>query len=274
MDIFGYSAHVLVNGRKVKEYRHNGLTFIEAKDGTEFAIEVKNHQGGRVLAIVSVDGLDIIDGKPATAKSRGYIIDGYNSETLHGYRKNENQVANFKFTCGGNSYATDKGKGENNGIIAVKFIGEAIAYAKQLVPSPFPNTPPRLPTYPKPYYYNAGDFKGGNVYGGSAPCSDTVFYESAPRGASASAGLSFRACSDVAPAAFDMGTTWGSVREERVTETEFKYGAELGTCEFYYASREALQSMGIPLISQKSVSTLPKAFADSKYASPPKGWKG
>ena len=133
MDTYGCSAHVLVNGRKVKEYRHNGLTFVEAKDGTEFSIEIKNHSQARVLAIVSVDGLDVIKGQTATAKSPGFIINAYSSEIVKGWQKSDTDAAAFKFTHKENSYASDKGVGENNGVIAVKFIAEKL---QQYPPTP------------------------------------------------------------------------------------------------------------------------------------------
>jgi hypothetical protein len=280
MDIFGYSAHVLVNGRKVKEYSHNGLTFIEAKEGTEFSIEVKNHQSGRVVAIVSVDGIDVVDGKPATSKSRGYILNGHSAETVNGYRRSQDQIATFKFTNSEGSYATDKGSGQNNGIIAVKFVGEAYAYARAL------NVvqPPRPSPWPKPYFGAGDTLRGGAGYGlleskglfagekercsgrGMSAGSQSLG-ESASYSACASAGMDMAAAQ---PASFDMGTTWGSVREDKTTEVPFSYGAELGNIEFYYASREALKAMGIPLIQMKA---LPQAFADSKFAQPPSNWR-
>ncbi len=275
MDIHGYSAHILVNGRKVKEYRHNGLTFIEAKNGTEFAIEVKNHQSNRVLAIVSVDGIDVIDGKPANNKSRGYIVSGSDAQTFHGWRKSDTEVANFQFTPSGNSYATEKGKGQNNGVIAVKLIAEKIVHIMaQEVPWKFPDSSsspsfpssPTFPFHPRPYWNGISGAKGitygGSVLRSSEPVAQAMF---------CSTSLS----SDVEEkASFDMGTTWGSKREDRVKTTEFIYGNELGTFEFYYASREALKAMGVPLINERQIPSLPKAFEGSTYAQPPKNWRG
>lgn len=280
MDIHGYSAHVLVNGRKVKEYRHNGLTFIEAKNGTEFAIEVKNHKTGRVTAIVSVDGLDIIDGKPATSKSRGYVLSGLSSETLHGYRRNENEVANFKFTVSGGSYATDKGAGQNNGVIAVKLISELVEYPTMYYATPRP------PLFPQGHYDSTGHWSGGGVLRSNLPCVDMPLGGTSVCAAGGTSSATYQVqrqdvnqfgklerIERIETAPFDMGTTWGSTREERATETEFKYGAEIATLEFYYASRESLLLMGVPLISHKEISTLPSAFSDSKFAQPPKNWR-
>ncbi len=288
MDISGYSAHILVNGRKVKEYRHNGLTFVEAKDGTEFAIEVKNHRSGRVLAIVSVDGLDIVDGKVATAKSRGYIVSGNNADTFNGWRKSKEQVSNFKFTTGKNSYSTEKGKGASNGIIGIKLIAEKFTppilhwqLAAQIEPDDYYNSfPKKFPNYPKPYWGPTLSDGGTGVLGhndyfrcasggtsmrahNGSPTSDVV----------SSAMYCAVSSQEEAPAKFDMGTTWGALRNDRVQETEFEYGNEIGNFEFYYASREALQAMGVPLINVREVPALPKAFEGEGFAQPPKNWR-
>jgi hypothetical protein len=70
---------------------------------------------------------------------------------------------------------------------------------------------------------------------------------------------------------FDMGTTWGNKYQDKVTTTEFERGSHVGDIEIFYASRNALKSMGVPLINEKYVS-FPKGFAD--FATPPKNWEG
>lgn len=292
MDINGYSAHVLVNGRKVKEYRHNGLTFIEAKDGTEFTVEVKNHQYQRILAIVSVDGIDVVDGKPATEKSRGYIVNGNSADVIKGWRVSDTEIGAFKFVTSDKSYATEKGRGQNNGIIAVKLIAEkvkefqpTIAFPKY--PTPLPR--PRRNYFPTPYYSVDHTGNYGGVLRDDVPMmmnqGEYVMSKDAVRGRGMSCGLAPASAHYSATvtdlvsegaiegaAAFDMGTTWGSKLEDRVTTTEFEYGVELGTLEFYYASREALKAMGVPLINERQVVKLPQAF-ETSYAQPPKNWR-
>jgi hypothetical protein len=296
MDIHGYSAHVLVNGRKVKEYRKDGLTFIEAKDGTEFAIEVKNHLSNRVLAIISIDGLDVIDGKLATDKSRGYIVNGYNADTFHGWRKSDTEVANFKFTTSGQSYATEKGNGANNGVIAVKLLAEKVkvpVWHQQAFVNPT-NWPINTPYQPQPYFgvNTTGSAPVGSLYRGggtSMGLGRTLTADYSSKGQPTfsilrqdvnqfgkleriDSSVMFSSCVDNEAANFDMGTTWGSKREDKATTTEFEYGNELATLTFYYASREALKAMGIPLVNERQIS-LPQAFVGATYAQPPKNWR-
>jgi len=300
MDIHGYSAHILVNGRKVKEYRHKGLTFIEAKDGTEFTVEVKNHTGQRILAIVSVDGLDIIDGKSATSKSRGYIINPHSADTFSGWRRSKEQVASFKFTTKEKSYATEKGEGQNNGVIAIRLIAEKLKpFIPQFVaPAPEPYqwpSQPRTPFLPPSFGDHVISGTSAPTLGGGTTTSNRprtrvtysangLFAGPATRGVQPAQAETFNYSVQstslneesvaVAGASFDMGTGWGTAKEEKVVETEFEYGVELGTLEFFYASRDALKAMGIPLVTQREVPALPRGFKDAPYAQPPKDWRG
>ncbi|RYD45950.1 MAG: hypothetical protein EOP83_30450, partial [Verrucomicrobiaceae bacterium] len=65
---------VTVKGRPITEYAHNGQTFIEGRENSQFEIKVTNHNTYRVEAIVAVDGLSILDGKDAGPESQGYLL--------------------------------------------------------------------------------------------------------------------------------------------------------------------------------------------------------
>ena len=245
--------NVLVNGRAVKEYLHEGLTFIEAKNGTEFTVEVKNNSYRRVLAIVSVDGLDVVDGKPAESMSRGYVIDGWSSVKIKGWRKSESEVGAFKFTSSKKSYAASKGLGQNNGVIAVRVIQEKEPTLQ------WSSLPP--------------------VYKSAEPCPEHVYYSTCanmPARDLASCSLlrsaSTTASTTMSAKSFDTGTTWGTRLDDKITTTEFERGAEVCTMSIYYASRESLKEMGVPFQIEQKISTFPQAFKDS-FATPPKDWK-
>jgi hypothetical protein len=70
-----------------------------------------------------------------------------------------------------------------------------------------------------------------------------------------------------------MGTKWGEAKESKVIEVEFEKGLIALTTNIYYASRQSLIEMGVPLGNEKQVS-FPEPFKDGKYAEPPKGWQG
>ncbi|MBO0792867.1 MAG: hypothetical protein J2P36_18235, partial [Ktedonobacteraceae bacterium] len=61
---------VLVDDRSLFAYAHNGEWFIEGTIGRSFTLRVgKRDYGRRALAVISIDGLSIHDGKPAHSGS-------------------------------------------------------------------------------------------------------------------------------------------------------------------------------------------------------------
>lgn len=139
-----YELNVLVNGSRCKQYSHKGRTYIEAKEGSEYALEIKNNSWEKVLAVVSVDGLNILDGEAANENGAGYVIDRYCAQKFFGFQYSNEKVATFKFGAFGAKddkgnplgYAASKGDGseKNAGIIGVRIWDE--------VPKPEPVRPP------------------------------------------------------------------------------------------------------------------------------------
>lgn len=133
-----YNRHVemqvCVNGAPVREHRKDGLAYIEARKGSSYSIKLKNHFNRRALAILSVDGIEVLTGKKAGEAESGYVLEPYSSIEIKGYRISDNEVATFVFGSGYNSYSTYQGqqsgelkpgeKSPNNGVIGVRIILE------------------------------------------------------------------------------------------------------------------------------------------------------
>lgn len=292
-----HEVNILVNGNRCKQYNHNGKIFIEAKEGSEYSIELKNNQWKRILAVCSVDGLDILNGNTAEEDGPGYVINGRDSSRFDGFRVSNDKVAKFVFDYKGASYAADKGNGaeKNVGVIGIRLFDEK--YVPPVIPTEIHNhhhhhhNPPWWGLYP-PYnpptiwcdhtYSTSVD---GITYRGANDCTNAADYccDNSPlrslTGGIQSKGLSSAQamnCStkptDV-PRGFDMGTKWGEAKESRVVEVEFERGSLVLNTNIYYASRQSLLEMGVPLGNEKQVS-FPEPFVNSKYAKPPKNWKG
>src|SRR5262245_58513334 len=58
---------VLVNGRPLTEYYARGRTYIEALQGAEYELRVRNNSADRVAVALSVDGLNTIDARHTSA---------------------------------------------------------------------------------------------------------------------------------------------------------------------------------------------------------------
>ena len=115
----------MVADRPVREWGHQGRTYIEGRKGSKFTLRFRNNTAQRVLAVPSIDGLCALDGQPATGASKGYIIAAYSSAEIKGWKMNLRETADFVFTDRETtSYAAQTHGAQNGGIIAVKVFAE------------------------------------------------------------------------------------------------------------------------------------------------------
>ena len=124
MNKSNYIVEILANGHPLQEYFEKGKHYIEARKGTEFSLRIKNNGFKRILAVPSVDGLSVLDGKEAGEESSGYIINGYDSLTIDGWRVSDSEVRKFFFSNPEESYAKRKSNGDNLGVIGIAIYRE------------------------------------------------------------------------------------------------------------------------------------------------------
>jgi hypothetical protein len=114
------SLEVLVGGRPLRTVEHEGKTYLPVpRLGAEYELRVRNHGPRRVTAVVSVDGLLVINGKPASESHPGYIVAPRSSVVIKGWRRDVDKVAAFSFEERENSYAARVGRPENVGVIGL-----------------------------------------------------------------------------------------------------------------------------------------------------------
>src|SRR5690349_9360397 len=112
-------------GGTLETYERGDRFFVLGQHGDRYSIRIKNPTARRVEAVISVDGLDVIDGLDADfKKKRGYVVPAYGELTVDGFRMSTTQVAAFRFSSVGESYAERKGKGRNVGVIGVAIFAE------------------------------------------------------------------------------------------------------------------------------------------------------
>ena len=260
---------VLVNGKPIKQHQHEGKTFIEARVNTEYTIKVKNSSGKRKLAVITVDGLNVISGNPHSDTDRqGYIVGAYDSLEVKGFRKDMKSVGAFKFCQAGGSYCNEKGLKGNNGIIGIRVYDEVV---KTVFRSPMWGNNNRYgtednhykgsPSIPNPYdiTFTCNNATSTNY---SSEVSDSSVQCSSLR--------SMNMKSSAAPK-FDVGTTWGKEINDSVINVEFEPTTHCDEYVIYYDSKGNLENMGIKFVKEKQVH-YPKAFGT--FATPPKGWQG
>jgi len=111
-------------GRVLPVYWHDGERHVAGEPGREYEIRLRNRGGGRLLAVTSVDGVNVITGRTATPLGSGYVLDPWGVVQLDGWRKSMDEVAAFYFTALPDSYAARTGRPDNVGVIGVALFRE------------------------------------------------------------------------------------------------------------------------------------------------------
>jgi len=114
------------SGRALPVYWHEGERHVAGEPGREYEIRLRNRHGGRVLAVTSVDGVNVITGKTASPRQSGYVLDPWGLVEIDGWRKSMEEVAAFYFTRLPDSYAARTGRPDNVGVIGVAVFHERV----------------------------------------------------------------------------------------------------------------------------------------------------
>ncbi|MFO0591315.1 MAG: hypothetical protein U0441_27455 [Polyangiaceae bacterium] len=113
------------NGHFLSGYVSGGKNYVQGEAGTNYTIVVRNRSPFRFEVVLSVDGLDVIDGKDASFAKRGYILDPRGELEVEGFRQSMDQVAAFKFGSVSSSYSNQKtGETRNVGVIGMAVFHE------------------------------------------------------------------------------------------------------------------------------------------------------
>lgn len=107
------------HGQPYATYYQAGKRYVAGNPGERYAIRLGNRSNERVLAVLSVDGVNAISGESAGTQQSGYVLAPYASVEIAGWRKSESEVAQFYFTALPDSYAARTGRPEHVGVIGV-----------------------------------------------------------------------------------------------------------------------------------------------------------
>ena len=110
-------------------YEKDGQRFIVGVPGHEYMVRIRNLTLGRILAVTSVDGVNVVTGKTASPAQSGYVINAGDSVEIAGWRRSLSQTSAFYFTDLGDSYAARTGRPRNVGVIGVAVFEERLPLA-------------------------------------------------------------------------------------------------------------------------------------------------
>jgi len=237
-----YEMEILVHGKPINEYSHQNKIYVEGRKSSTFSIKLRNNSSKKALFVLTIDGLSVIDGKDASFDSRGYIVNGYDSTTVKGWRMNDNEIAQFFFSAPDDSYRKRMNKGNNLGVIGLAVFVEKEKHQPTIVKEYIP-IPYVIPTYPRqpyyPYWYGAN----------STTCSYSMHGEN------------------------QIGTGWGQIHSDTVSLVDFdrKENPD-STFEIFYNTREQLEKIGIDFTHRQAIISTPKAFPkeQTEYCEQPK----
>ena len=101
-------------------YLVDGKVILEGEKDDRYAIVLRNNTKQPLECVVSVDGLDVMDGDPAAYSKRGYIVGPKRTVEIKGFRTSTNRVSAFRFGDVSNSYAALRHDDTRNvGVIGV-----------------------------------------------------------------------------------------------------------------------------------------------------------
>ena len=292
MSVHDIDVDILVNGRPVKKYSHQGRVFVEAKHGNEYSIKIRNNSGPRRLAVVTVDGLNVLDGEVGGTTKAGYVVNGYSSISIKGFRTSNEVVHPFKFNHKEQSYAakSDVTNGDtcNCGVIGVEVFEEKVKPEPQILLREVIREVEKPILYPTPYWWPRPTYTWSSSPAIIGQLSSTCQTEAQNENAllcvnfadSNTFGSNITSCSLAEKSSvinmcveepkrrFDMGTEF-SHREvvDKVRDVDFEISIMALSLSIYYASRESLIYMGVPVNKETQVA-FPDPFP-AKFCRPP-----
>lgn len=184
-------------GRVLPLYAFEGELWVAGRPGANYAVRVRSLEDRRIMAVVSVDGVNAVNGKTASSRAEnGYVLNAADSYDVTGWRKSNESVAAFYFSQSDMSYASRTGRPKDVGVIGVALYREKL---------------------PEPVAYEGPIYESQSTAKARADSSAVAADEAAPNAANKSS------TAKRAPAATpSLGTGHGAVENSQVSQTEFE----------------------------------------------------
>lgn len=115
---------IVSSGRSIDPIGFRGAQWVQGPPGSEYTLVARNNCSHRVMAILSVDGLNVLTGGLADFRQSGYVLEPGTRARVAGWRKSSSEVAAFFFSSPSVSYAGRTDHPENIGVIGAAFFRE------------------------------------------------------------------------------------------------------------------------------------------------------
>jgi hypothetical protein len=245
------------SGAVLPTYFHDGRVYVLGSLGRRYLVRVRNGSPRRVEVVVSVDGRDVIDGKPASFSKSGYLVNAWSEVLIDGYRLSQASVAAFRFATVPRSYAARMGDARDVGVIGVAVFPEREVLRRPSPPPPW-----------SPYDREAPEALGAPRSSAPAPGAVAESESAAPTHRKAERP--------------GLGTEFGEQRESHVVEVAFERARSQpdAVLALRYDDRAGLVALGIDVDrrgtawrDERWLREHASPFRGSAYAEPPPGWR-
>ncbi len=249
-------------GQTLPVHFFKGEYWVAGTPGAKYSISVANSAGSRMMAVMSVDGVNVLNGQTAGVEQSGYVFNPWQRYEVTGWRKSNQEVAAFEFVASPSSYAERTGRPANVGVIGVALFNERVYQPPAVV---------------APQYRYRGD--SGNSGNGAESRKSAASAAPAPMGADSESESGAMAKRGEANSALreKLGTGHGERESSVVTHTSFERAqtAPNETISIRYDSRENLVAMGVIQRPRNPWHRSPNAFPESLgfVPDPPRYWR-
>jgi hypothetical protein len=259
-------------GQTLPVYRYRGEYWVAGVPGAKYSVSINSRTNERLLAVTSVDGVNVLTGETAAYEQNGYVFNAYQSYNVSGWRKSDHEIAAFNFVASPRSYAERTGRPDHVGTIGVALFRERYQAPRYYQPQPHW----REQEHGNRYRYDSPEFKRDEAPIASAP---------PPAGAaadSARAAPQSKSMPGVARGRVEenLGTGHGAREFDSVTRTTFERSSSspVEVIRIRYDSYSNLVAMGVipehrhP--GHRSPNPFPDSYGNNGYVpDPPRWWR-
>lgn len=260
-------------GERLETFGSRGQTFVLGRHGQRYNVRVNNNGPERVEVVLSIDGRDAVSGQLTDlVRHRGYVIGGYGTLLVQGFRTSLDSVASFRFTDPGSSYTGRMGTPQAVGIIQVAAFEE-----RRSEPTPIAIPDEEWRPWPRRGMDDASGEFGGAGKRAAPPAAPTT-----AQGAPFDLGAPGRTRDDIRrmpprERTGNLGTEFGERQQSRVVEVDFERANPRRPSQWVtvrYDDEEGLEARGIevrprvmPLIDP--MPRMPLVPEESRFSTPP-----
>lgn len=260
-------------GERLQTFSQRGQSFVLGRHGQRYNVRVNNNSPERVEVVLSVDGRDAVSGQVTDlVRHRGYVIGGYGTLLVQGFRTSLDSVASFRFTDPSSSYSGRLGTPQAVGIIQVAAFDER-------QPQPTPIAVPDDDHW-RPMPRRAGEAEERSSAHKQAPPTTLPSFGNDRAGAAGAPAPRLRdEVARIRPPerSGNLGTEFGEHRQSRVVEVDFERANPRRPSQWVtvrYDDEEGLEARGIEVHPRRWLPPpppppLPLLPQESRFSQPP-----